>query len=184
MDIMVEPDCHDKNDNEEEPDNDLDCSWINNFDNTQGSYLKFYKEIPQKVNVYIFYVNKENIIEYQKKFKIKLNKDGILKKENLSIIIQKTKKPFYILKNILKYNFTTNPEDINKFIASNEKVTLVNYVNNIQDIKYNETVKIAQSLNALYLVYKHKEKTQNNTKKVYKLKKKYNTRRNLGNKSI
>ena len=184
MDIMVEPDCCDKNDNEEEPDNDLDCSWINNFDNTQGSYLKFYKEIPQKIKVYIFYVNKENIVDCKKKIKIKLNKEGILKKEILSMIIQKTKKSLYILKNILKYNFTTDPENINKFITSNEKVTLVNYVNNIQDIKYNNTIKIAQSLNALYLIYKHKEKTKNNTKKVYKFKKKSNTRRNLDNKSI
>lgn len=177
-------------DNEIEPDNDLDCDWINSFHETEKNYIHFYKDTPQTIKIFFYYINKENILENTATKNLHLSKEGVLEKERLIAIINKNKTPNYKLRNILKYNFTLEPENINKYIDSNisSNITneyLINYKNNIQDIKFNNTIKVAQKINGLFLIFKYKEKyNNNNTKKVYKIKNVRNTRRILSDKSI
>ena len=191
----IEPD-HDIEhdlDNDIEPVHELDCDWINTFHETERNYINFYKDTPQNIKIFFYYVNKENALENTVSKNLHLNKEGVLEKKRLLAIINKNKAPNYKLRNILKYNFTLDPENVHKYISSHNPshITvsdsneyLINYNKNIQDIKFNNTIKVAQKINALFLIFTYHKKLHNNTKKVYKIKKVRNTRRILSGKSI
>ena len=50
-------------DNDIEPVSELDCDWINSFHETERNYINFYKDTPQKIKIFFYYVNKENTLE-------------------------------------------------------------------------------------------------------------------------
>ena len=183
---------HEPEDAIHEPEDAIDCEWINNFNTLESQYIKYYKDTPRNVKIKILYVDKQNNVERIINKKLQLNNEGILSKSKLVGLIYKNKNITYRLRNILKYNFTIDAEDINKFMRKNDAVNnnnavneyLINYDDNILDIKFNKTIQVLQPINTLFLIFKCKEQQHNKTKKVYKLQKIQHTRRNLGYKSI
>ena len=77
-------------DNEIEPDNDLDCEWINSFHETEKNYINFYKETPQAIKIFFYYINNENILENTAAKNLQLSKEGVLEKERLPFL------PYYL----------------------------------------------------------------------------------------
>lgn len=162
---------------------EIDTTWIQNFKKLETEYNDFYKEIPSDANVYNIYINTNNKIISVIKDKITLNKYGIVSKDATINMIQKNKKLIpdkrVVLKSILVYNFTMEPENILHMMA--EDYNSENYlteINTLDKIVFKETVHFFSDLNAIYLLYKEPQKSNSNTKKIYlKTEKKTNRRR-------
>jgi hypothetical protein len=149
-------------------DEDLDYAWIEEFKNIEQSYDKYYKSIPNKITSYIIFINKNNEVDHLLANQTMLDKNGIFAKEKLISLINKYKKNkrYHFIK-ILKYNITVDPININKLIDSSDGNT-DNYmtpINNIQSIKYHDTIKMLHNINALFVLYREKSSIHLDTQK-------------------
>lgn len=153
----------------------LDTKWIDEFD----VYNDLYNEDLEYINIFYFYINKENnIIDVIKTRNIiqdnKITKDELLYLIKTNIINKKKK---YELMSILQYNFDINPEDVQYFLRENinndskcikEQQYLIKH-KSLSTIIWNQTINIFKPLNALYIVFheaKLKKTKQNVTKKI------------------
>lgn len=168
----------------------IDSDWINDFYELESKIIKFYKSKVNTVNVHFCYVNQYNEMQYTEVKPIELNENSIIEKNNLlSFILKHSSKKYvlgkYKLKHILQYNFTINPEDIhtlfNKVPLESEYSTIYN---NIQDIKFFDTIETLKNINSLYLFFKNETHKGLYSKKIYRIKKKRFTRRILDKKCI
>jgi len=153
---------------------EFDDDWIKNFENSENKYNIFYKNKQKNISFFYLYVNENNILEHIKKEVVLLDNDSEVKRNKLIGIIknneiEKMKK--YRLKSILKYNITLEPENINKFLKNQEDN--VNYLNSIKylhDLKIENSIKLLEDINSVYLIYKENNKkiknTNNSTKKI------------------
>ena len=139
-------------------DDGLDDEWIKNFKSMEQSYDKYYKSVPTKITCYIIFINKNNEVDQLLANKELLDKNGTLSKEKLITLINKYKKyNKYSFSKLLKYNITVDPININTLI--NQGQSNYNYmaqINNIQSIKFHDTIHMLHSINSLFLLYREK----------------------------
>ena len=112
------------------------------------------------------------------------NSNNILQKEELTNIVNKNRKILnkkFILTQILKYNFNIKNNDINKFLINNDDFTFLKKINEIDNIYWEDTIPLFQSLNSLYFIFFEKRKY--NTKKIHLRRKKVKTKK-IYNKEI
>ena len=67
---------------------DLDSSWIQEFENVDKMYKHYYTEELTFIRVQYLYINKENEIENIKEEKVLLKKPGFMTKEEMLSIIK------------------------------------------------------------------------------------------------
>jgi len=178
-----------ENENENENENNLNTDWINEFEINDNIYKYFYKTNIKNVNINNIYINNNREIIYINKSRYELKSINILLKEELIEII---KKNIQINDNLFKifsikyFNFDLDEENISTFI--NLDVNNINNLNNdynyfngistLENIKINNTIKMFEKLNTIYLFYvldnpnanpnaNTKPKTHSNTKKIY-----------------
>ena len=97
---------------------ELDCSWINEFEKNELEYASFYKEQIEALKINYIYVDKDNVIDNIHQESI-IIENGKLDREKIIEIIKKNKKKNnidYKLISILKYNITLEPEHIKDYI--------------------------------------------------------------------
>jgi hypothetical protein len=156
----------------------LDDSWINDFEKNDKPYTEFYKDDIYTINMNIVYVNKSNDIEKVTEEVFFMQNPNIISREEIIGIIKKksvTSNNNYSLLSLIKYNITLNPEDINIFLKSKNfdhyNDTFFSTLKNIDTISFNKSIVTFQDLNTLFLVFYEKEKVRtndiNNTKKIY-----------------
>lgn len=149
---------------------ELDTSWIHDFEREDGLYKDFYLEDLYFINLYYVYVNEFDTIEKVKKDKYFFNEinSNIVPKEELFKIIVKNKSiknVNYKLNCLFKYNYTIDPYNIITFLKNNTPVTLdpnnsyLSAITSIENVQFNKTITMFQDLNSISIIYK---KTSNN----------------------
>jgi len=156
--------------------NDDDISLEKEF-NEEIEYNDFYKKNVRYINLFFFYLDKnKNIIRIQKEKK-HIDNNVIFKKELLDIIENKeiflNKK--YTIRDILKYNFNLESENVYDFINSSSKYKFLIPLKNINDIFWEKTIEKFNHLNSLYFIFTNKNSMLSKTKKIYLSKKKRKT---------
>jgi hypothetical protein len=186
---------------EEDKVENLDDSWIQDFDKIDKPYQDFYKENVYYVHINIFYVNKDNEIDKITNEIFFMKNHNVISREEIIDIIKHNSlynANMYSLLSILKYNITVNPEDVTYFvdIKDNEVTEFYNdkfltVLQHIDTIVFERTISMFQELNTLIIIFYEKNKNDikkgninNYTKKIYLkrnvINKKYNrTIRNL-----
>ena len=149
-------------------DDNIDDSWIEEFKNLEKDYDDFYKDTPNHVNLCIFFVDKNNELDYVKQENIRLDKNSAVTKHTMVGIINKNKQKNYSLQSILKYNFTVEPTEINSIITNRTRYTneFLSDVG-ITDIVIKDTIHIFHDINSIYIFLKENNRVSNNTKKNY-----------------
>ena len=131
-------------------DDDIDDSWIEEFKNLEKDYDDFYKDTPSHVNLCIFFVDRNNELDYVKQENIRLDKNSTVTKHTMVGIINKNKQKNYSLQSILKYNLTVEPSEVNSIIADRTRYTneFLSDVG-ITDIVIKDTIHIFHDINTI-----------------------------------
>jgi len=159
----------------------LDDSWINDFEINDKPYDDFYKDNILTININVLYVNKENNIEKVTEEVFFMQNPNIISREEIIGIIKKNtilNGYDYSLLSIIKYNIVLNPEEVTAFL----KTKTFHYYNDIffttlkhiDAIYFEKTINMFQDLNSLFIIFYEKDKNnhatssiRNTTKKIY-----------------
>lgn len=145
--------------------------------NEELEYNDFYKTKVKYVNLFFFYLDKNrNIVSIQKELR-DIDKSVILKNELINII--ENKKIFlnkkYVIRDILKYNFNLDNENVQDFINSSSKYNFLVHLKNINNIFWDNTIEKFNHFNSLYFIFTDNKSLHSKTKKIYLSKKKRKT---------
>jgi len=159
----------------EEHENELDISWIENFESIDVNYKLFYTEDITKIKFRYIYVNNNNNdnnnnnnIEKIKEEVVSLRTPNYISREELIGLIKKHNKfanKSYTILSIVKYNITIEPADIHYYLACSTPETTFNFltsIKNIDAIPLEKTISMFQRLNDITIIFY--EKTENDRK--------------------
>jgi hypothetical protein len=143
---------------------ELDMSWIHDFEKEDDLYKDFYLEDLYFINVHYVYLNEFNTIEKVKKDKYFFNEfyKNILPKEELFKIIIKNKNltnEKYKLNCLFKYNCTIDPYIIIAFLKNKTLLTLdpnncyLSPITSIENVQFKKTITMFQDLNSISIIY-------------------------------
>lgn len=166
---------------------ELDDNWAINFLNVEEEYDKFYKIVPLSIKCFYIYVENDTIISLKEENLLLEN--GIVKESVLFFLINKNKsnvelKNKYRLFKLLKFNIDIENDFIDN-IFSEEYIDILNLsklyfsvIDDITDIKFNNTISILQDINCLFFIFKkidiNIKSIKTNLNKTKKIKKKTN----------
>lgn len=145
---------------------ELDCSWINEFEKNELEYASFYKEQIEALKINYIYVDKDNVIDNIHQESI-IIENGKLDREKIIEIIKKNKKKNnidYKLISILKYNITLEPKHIKDYINDDLNDDFLSKVDILQDIYFEDSINLFQDLNCLYIVFCDKRMREDKNK--------------------
>lgn len=153
----------------ESSDDEIDNSWINNFNKLEIDYKNFYKEVSQDIEIFFIYVDEKKEIESLKKINYKLD-SGIIDKDKIIYLIKNYKifnNKSYNLISLLKFNMNIEPSDVTDLFDlddANEYLSSQRFLNNIT---FEDTISIFQDLNSLFMIFYASKPSINSTRKVY-----------------
>jgi len=148
----------------------MDYKWIDNFKN--NNYDFFYKDKVESVKLYIFYINKNKVLDLVNKEILILDNCKISSNVFISLIKQKNKinGKKYHLDSVFKYNININEKKVSEFLNYNiNNDTYLKKINYNNDIFFEDTITILQDMNNLILFFI--EKNNNKNLKMNKTKK-------------
>ena len=112
---------------------------------------------------------------------------NILDKAHLIYLLKKNKdynNLSHKIISILQYNIDIKPQDINLFMKEPDNFNFLTINDNIDDIKWEDTINLFKDMNTIYIIYyKTPFKPKNQTKKIY-IKQKLKRKRSKKNYSI
>jgi hypothetical protein len=160
-----------ENENEEE----LDTSWINEFNKIDKLYQVYYLDDIYEIQIHFVYIDTLSNISNIKKEKFILNTINYISREEIIGILKKNmmnNNIKYTLLSILKYNINIDPTDIKKLLQSPHAITRNSFltpIKNIDVIHFNRTINMFQDLNDLFIIFFEKNTTENycKTKRIY-----------------
>uniref|UniRef100_A0A6C0AZY0 Uncharacterized protein n=1 Tax=viral metagenome TaxID=1070528 RepID=A0A6C0AZY0_9ZZZZ len=149
--------------------NELDTSWIDEFESLDEDYKSFYLEDIITIKIQYIYVNKENGIDMIKEESILLHKPNIISREELIGIlkrnnIQSEKK--YATVSILTYNMDIEPSDISAYIK--DPSSFLTSVQHIDDIILHQSISMFHDLNNLIILF-YEKSNQSKTVNMHNL---------------
>ena len=171
-----------KNDNDNEHDNieDLDLSWIQDFEKIDNEYKNYYTEEISFIRIHSIYLNLNNEIDKMREEKVLLKTPGILLKEELLSIIKHNSflnEMKYSLLSILKFNINLEPIHLKTFLRNkNDSIgnTFLQSIKNIDSIKFDKTISMFHDINEILIIFYPKiskntpeQKDHNRTKKIF-----------------
>jgi hypothetical protein len=156
--------------NETENDEELNDSWIMDFEKNDKLFQFFYKENVYYTNLFIIYINKNNEIETIKQDTFLMSVTNSITKSEIFSIIKKASLEnsiHYRLLFLLKYNIDLESEDISHFLKNSKQFDFFTNIVNIDVIHFNKTINMFHDLNDLILVMYEKKisVTHDKTKK-------------------
>ena len=169
-----------KNDDDEPTIDDLDTSWIDNFERLDNEYKNYYNETQLFVRIHFVYINKNSEIcniREQKHFFVKPN--TITKEELIAIIKTNSisSNKLYSLLSILKFNINIQPQYLKSFLKPNYVINpFLQSITNINDIIFDKSISIFHDINALLIILYEKQtvlknlntnSSKNITKKIF-----------------
>jgi len=153
---------------------DLDTSWLQDFDVSDKEYKDYYTEDLSFIIFHSLYINRANDMEQLKEEKLLLKTQGFIQKEELLTIIKHNsflngKK--YGLMSILKFNLNFDPMHLKTFLKSknpNIGSSFLHSVTNIDTIHLDKSISMFHDLNDIILLFYEKDKSSSNnhTKKM------------------
>ena len=155
---------------QEEEFENLDTSWIKEYNNIDEIYSDFYKEQLETISIYFLYVNRGSDLFHISKKIIDLSnavidKNTIVKLLKKNMILEKKK---YRPISILKYNLTISPNDLEKYIDNTDKYTFLESEKEIKDIKFNNSITLFHDINGIYFVlHEQWDPGTHKTKKIF-----------------
>ena len=148
----------------------LDDEWLQKLEEEEEEYDIFYKEMIDIIQVHYIYIDESKKIYHIKRENIDID-DNILNKEYLTYILKKNKDFNNIshkIISILQYNIDIKPQEINLFMKNPDNFNFLTVNENINDIKWEDTIKLFKDMNTLYIIYyKPPYKVKKQTKKIY-----------------
>jgi hypothetical protein len=155
---------------------ELDNSWIQEFEILDSQYKNFYKEDNHFIKIRFVYINNDLVIEKIKEEEIKLNTVNFLSREEMISLIKHNNidnRKKYSLFSILKYNIDLEPSSLKTFIKT-KTTNLSNFcflssIRNIDTIHFEPTIYMFQELNELlFLFWQPTENTNSHkTKRIF-----------------
>lgn len=144
--------------NIEDPIEDLDTNWIDNFNKMDEELKNYYCEDLTFIKINSIYINSLNEIDMIKEEKHLLKSLGILSKEELLQIIKHNcflNSQKYSLLGILKYNIDIEPSNIKQLFRKN-KIAVDTYfssVKNIDSIKFEKSIAMFHDINQIFIIF-------------------------------
>lgn len=160
--------------NEKEINNDLDyefeeldTSWINNFEELDKDFNSYYKEELSFIRINYIYINTQNEIVNISEENCLFKTPGMLSKEELIGLIKHNSinnAIKYSLLSLLKYNIDFEPINLKTFLRSNDKnigKTYLKSLTNIDNIFFEQSISLFHDLNNLFIIFIEKENEKN-----------------------
>lgn len=162
---------------------DLDLSWINEFEKIDNEYKIYYTEELSFIRIHSIYVNKNNEIDKIREEKILLKNPGILQKEELLSIIKHnsfSNQIKYSLLSLLKFNINLEPINLKTFLRNKNPAIgapFLQSIKHLDSIKFEKSITMFHDINELLIIFHEKINKQihinssefkdNRTKKVF-----------------
>ena len=151
---------------------EFDVDWIDNFEEEEKIYEKFYPDKVKSIKIFSMYVNKDCILDKVKESTYELQNENILRKIELVKIIKEKKNDDgvkYKLISLIKHNVDLKPEDIKNYILNKKDYLFVDALRELRDINFYDTIGMFEDLNSIFLIYyEFNEKLKHNkTKRIY-----------------
>ena len=154
------------NDNEKDINDDLDyefeeldTSWINEFEELDKDFNSYYKEELSFIRINYIYINTQNEIVNISEENCLFKKPGMLSKEELIGLIKRNSfnnAIKYSLLSLLKYNIDFEPINLKTFLRSNDKnigKTYLKSITNIDNIFFEQSISLFHDLNNLFIIF-------------------------------
>jgi len=141
---------------------DLDLSWINEFEKIDNEYKIYYTEELSFIRIHSIYVNNNDEIEKVKEEKILLKNPGILQKEELLSIIKHnsfSNEVKYSLLSILKFNINLEPIHLNTFLRNTNPeigAQFLHSIKNLDTIKFEKSITMFHDINEILIIFHQK----------------------------
>lgn len=172
------------NENNNDTIEDLDLSWINEFEKIDNEYKIYYTEELSFIRIHSIYVNNNDEIEKVREEKVLLKNPGILQKEELLSIIKHnsfSNQVKYSLLSILKFNINLEPIHLKTFLRNKNPAIgapFLQSIKNLDTIKFEKSITMFHDINEILIIFHQKinkpirtgtevKDTNNRTKKVF-----------------
>jgi len=163
---------------------DLDLSWINEFEKIDNEYKIYYLEELSFIRIHSIYINSNNEIEKVREEKQLLRVPGVLQKEELLSIIKHnsfSNQVKYSLLSLLKFNINLEPIHLKTFLRNKNPAIgalFLQSIKNLDTIKFEKSITMFHDINEIFIIFHQKinkpiflssdvTNTSNRTKKVY-----------------
>lgn len=168
---------------------DLDFSWIHEFEKIDSEYSNYYAEELTFIKIHSIYINDDNEIEKVTEDKFFLKKPGFLQKEELLSIIKHNSfstQIKYSLLSILKFNINLEPIHLKTFLRNKNTNIGANFltsIKNLDTIKFDKSITLFHDINELLFMFHRKNINSNKhsshhlTKKIINSKSKKMTKK-------
>lgn len=157
---------------------ELDCSWLDAFDDIENMYKNYYTEPISLLKLTSIYINNANAIEKISESKIILDTKAILTKEEFISAIKHncySNNIKYKLASALLYNIDLEPNELIHVLKSKNDTAGDKYltiIKNIDELKLNNSISLFHDLNEIILIFyipKSQHINKNITRKSDKL---------------
>ena len=138
---------------------ELDTSWINEFEELDKDFNSYYKEELSFIRINYIYINNENEIVNIFEDKCLFKTPGILSRDELIGLIKRNtihNEIKYSLLSLLKYNINFEPINLKAFLRSTDKNIGKNYlksITNIDNIFFEQSISLFHDLNNLFIIF-------------------------------
>lgn len=155
---------------------ELDDSWIRDFENTEKKYKFFYKEDIRCIKIHFIYIDDDFSMEKIKETKITLNTPNFLSKEEIISLIKHNNVDNHIkysLFSILKYNVNLDADLLKPFLKSASSTCQFEFLTsvcNINSITFEPSIYMFQDLNEVLFLFSKSnvnKNTINKTKRIF-----------------
>lgn len=170
---------HKEEEEEEAELNELDTSWLAEFETEHDTYKQYYSEDVTFITVSCIYVGDQNEVVKLKTLNVLLKAPNVFSKDELIAII-KQNADTYKLMSILKYNINVEPSELKTFLKAKNPTSFLQNVAFIDDIHFEKSISMFQDINELIFIFipnKSNTNRQKITRKALKHYFKHNTRK-------
>lgn len=168
---------------------ELDNSWIRNYEIKELDYKDFYKDDVKYIKIYTLLINKGLILENISEENFILEDCNILKKYELISLINKYKNSRKKTKllSILKYNIDLDSDNVFEYLKKDTENNLfLQSIKSINDINFDPTIAMFEDLNSLFFIFVETNDIvqKNQTKRIVLHSNQKKTKKKSNNKDI
>ena len=145
---------------------ELDNTWIKEFENTDKIYQDFYVDDIYYINVSCFYINKNMEIEKIKEETFFMKTPNVVSREEIIGLMKRNnilnENRSYKMLSLLKFNISLTPENIYRFLKMDDIMSHSDFLSPIQpidNITFQKTISMFQDLNSLYFLFLEKSES-------------------------
>jgi len=156
---------------------DLDTSWLDEFDKLDNEYKNYYNEEQLFIRIKFVYININSEINQIKEEKYFFRSSNKISKDELISLIKKNSFSIdktYSLLSILKFTINIQPLQIKNFLknTSDRDNNFLESIKNIDDIIFEKSISMFHDINELFIIFFEKQRlnhvsNQSSTKKLF-----------------